>query len=176
MLGFQTILLSCATAGAVITYGACRLSGRRGEQALLIEEICEERETLRRMMAALPEQLELAKRSRLADAKPTVPHASDATRHWLSELETDLAEARGLESQLPPAEVEGGDQSVMELDLRLAEILTLSIRANRLAEKYSISPPATGADPQSEQLDLRQPEMLPQPPHALEPSLSSISP
>ena len=160
MLGFQTIVVTCVTAAAVITYGVCRLSGRRSARSELQGEICAERESLRCAMAALPEQLELAKRSRTPD--------EGATESWFSELEADLVDARALESQLPAAEVEVADQSGMELDLRLAEILTLSIRVNRLADKYSLS----SADAQ----DMEQPQMPPEPPRVLEPSLSAIAP
>ena len=178
MLGFQTILISCATAGAAITYGACRLSGRKSERAQLFHEICEERECLRRVMAALPEQLELAKRSRVASEATTDRLTSEATGRWLSELEADLADVKALESQLPPAEVDDADQSGMELDLRLVEILTLSIRANRLADKYSNSSRAdadeAGADfdhPEPDELEVPAPAS-----HALQPSLSAIAP
>jgi hypothetical protein len=171
MLGYQIILLSCATGGAVVAYGAHRVSGRRSETVELLNEICEERESLRRLMAALPEQLELAKRSKLAAAETTGRLTSEATGRWLSELEADMADAKGLESQLPPTEVDRADQSGMELDLRLAEILALSIRVNRLADKYTLSSHADDAS-----LEFDQPESLPVPPRALQPSLSAIAP
>ena len=175
MLGFQTILVSCVTAGAVIAYGTYRLSGSnrlssRNERAKLIDEICEERESLRRVMAALPEQLELAKRAGLTAADATELLTAEAAGRWLSDFESDLADATALESQLPPAEVDRADQTGMELDLRLAEILALSIRANRLAEKYRVSP---HADEAGSELDLTAPR---EPPRALRPSLSAIAP
>jgi hypothetical protein len=89
----------------------------------LHSEVDTEREALRSTVEALPELLEAAKRSRIGVVK-------------LSELETDLVEAKLLNSQLPPAGTEEMDYSGMELDIQLAEILTLSIRANRLADKY----------------------------------------
>lgn len=86
----------------------------------LHSELDNEREALRSTVEGLPELLEEAKRSRLA----------------AGELEADLAEAKLLGSQLPAAATEETDHSGMELDIQLAEILALSIRANRLADKY----------------------------------------
>ena len=169
MLGFQTILVSCATAGAVIAYGTYRLSGRN-ERAELIDEICEERESLRRLLASMPEQFELAKRTKWAPAEGADLATSEAAGQWLSEIETDLADATALESQLPPAEVDGADQTDMQLELRLAEILSLSIRANRLAEKYRLSPRANES---ASELDHFEALELP---HPLQPSLSAIAP
>ncbi len=170
MLGFQTILISCATAGAAITFGAYRLSGKRSRRTELLHEICEERECLRRVMAALPEQLEMAKRSRIAAEATMGCATSEATGRWLSELEADLKDVIALESRLPPAEVNDPDQTGMELDLRLVEILTLSIRANRLADKYSNSS-QPDADEAGAQFDLPA-----DPARVLQPSLSAIAP
>jgi hypothetical protein len=83
----------------------------------LHSEVAEEREALRSTVQGLPELLEAAKRSRPA-------------------AEEDLAEAKLLGSQLAAADTEDMGDSGMELDIQLAEILALSIRANRLADKY----------------------------------------
>jgi hypothetical protein len=85
---------------------------------------------------ALPEQLEAVKRARVAAAKIRGSSGREALQHWLGEFEVDLAEATLLGSQLPAADTEDMDHSAMELDMKLAEILALSIRANRLADKY----------------------------------------
>lgn len=102
----------------------------------LHSEVGKEREALRSTVEALPEQLEEAKRSQIAAAKIRGPSGREAMQHWLSEFDVDLAEATLLGSQLPAADTEDMDHSPMELDIRLAEILALSIRANRLADKY----------------------------------------
>jgi hypothetical protein len=122
------IPIAIATAAA-IAYFVYRISVHRSaHRALrsrhdLHNEVDNEREALRSTVEALPELLEAAKRSRIGAAK-------------LSELETDLVEARLLGSQLPAAGSEEMDYSGMELDIQLSEILALSIRANRLADKY----------------------------------------
>ena len=112
-----------AVSGAAIAYLVYRVYARRARRnnRKLHAEVCKERESLHCVVAALPEQLESARRSRMAVA---------------SEIEADLAEAKLLGSQLPAAVIDTTDRSEMELDIKLAEILALSIRANRLADRY----------------------------------------
>jgi hypothetical protein len=132
---------------AAIAYLVYRVSVHRSaHRALrhrhdLRSEVDSEREALRATVEALPELLAAAERSRMGAAK-------------LSELETDLVEAKLLESQLPAAVTEEMDYSGMELDIQLAEILALSIRANRLADKYrrAMPEPVACADA-AEELD-----------------------
>jgi hypothetical protein len=124
MPSFPSIPIPIAASGAAIAYLVYRVYAKRarGNNRKLHAEVCTEWESLRCVVAALPEQLELAMRSRAA---------------VVSEIEVDLAEAKLLGSQLPAADADSMDGSGMELDLKLAEILALSIRANRLADKYS---------------------------------------
>ena len=132
-LSFQKISILLAIAGAAIVYLAIRLYARRARRDKhLRAEVREEREALRCMIDALPEQLE-AKRSRMAGVS-----RSEATQQWLSQIEVDLAEAKLMGSQLPAVDTDDTDRSGMELDIKLAEILALSIRANRLADKYRL--------------------------------------
>ena len=127
MPSFPSIPVPIAVAGAAIAYLVYRVYARRASRnnRKLHAEVCRERESLRCVIAALPEQLESARRSRMAVA---------------GEIEADLAEAKLLGSQLPAAEVDTTDRSGMVLHIKLAEILALSIRANRLADKYSCAP------------------------------------
>jgi hypothetical protein len=145
------MVISSAAAMAYLVY---RISAHRSAQRAsrnrrdLHGEVGEELAALRCTVEALPEQLEAAKRSRLAAAKIRGQSGREAMQHWLSELEADLEEAKLLDSQLPAADTEDMDHSDMELDIKLAEILALSIRANRLADKYRRAPsePAPCAD------------------------------
>jgi hypothetical protein len=143
MLSFQNIAIPIAAAGAALGYLVFRIFVHRARRARderythkLRTEVCKEREALCSVIEALPEQLESAKRSRIAAVRTRGPSSLEATRQWLGELELDLAEAKQLESQLPAADTDGTDYPGMELDIQLAEILALSIRANRLADKY----------------------------------------
>jgi hypothetical protein len=143
MLSLHSIAIPIAIAGAALGYFVFRICLHRARRAKhelyahkLRTEVCKEREALCSVVDALPGQLEAAKRSRIAAVRTRGPSSLEATRRWLEELELDLAEAKLLESQLPPADIDGTDYSGMELDMQLAEILALSIRANRLAEKY----------------------------------------
>src|SRR5580692_712093 len=143
MLSLHSIAIPIAVAGAALGYFVFRICMHRARRARyeryidkLRTELCKEREALCSVVEALPEQLESAKRSRIAALRTRGPSSLEATRQWLGELELDLAEAKQLESQMTAADTDSTDHSGMELDLQLAEILALSIRANRLVDKY----------------------------------------
>ncbi|MHB8476998.1 MAG: hypothetical protein ACYDBZ_12020 [Steroidobacteraceae bacterium] len=143
MLSLHNIAIPIAAAAAALGYLVFRICVHHARRArherythTLRSEVCKEREALRSVVEALPEQLESAKRSRIVALRTRGPSSLEATRQWLGALELDLAEAKQLESQLPAADTDGADYSGMELDMQLAEILALSIRANRLADKY----------------------------------------
>lgn len=121
MLNFHSIPLPIALAGAALPYLVWRLYANRarGDRRELSAEIGRECASLRGVVEALPELLESARRLRVG-----------------CELEEDLAEARLLKSQLPEADADSADGAGMDLDIKLAEILALSIRANRLSDKY----------------------------------------
>jgi hypothetical protein len=128
MLSVQTITVFVATAGAVIAYVAYRRL-TKGDQRDLRVEVCEERESLRSVIEALPAQLDLAKR-----AGDESTGKSESMRQRLSELEVDLLEAKLLGLELP--DIDYADLSAGELELRLVEILAMAVRANALADKY----------------------------------------
>jgi hypothetical protein len=145
-LSFQSIPIRLAVGGAAIVYFAIRVFAKRvrRDKRHLRAEVREERDALRCMIEALPEQLESAKRAKMAVA----------TQQWLDEMEADLAEAKLMGSQLPAADTEDADHSGMDLDIKLAEILALSIRVNRIADKYGLPlteehPAGLGADAES---------------------------
>ena len=142
MLSFQGIPvpIPVAIAGAVIACLAFTryvMSARRGRRGGLCAELREERESLRCVMEALPAQLASAKRSRMAGAE-TTSLGNDALQQWIDELEADLMQVQLLDSKLPAADTDYAAQPVLELEIRLIEILALSISANRLADKYRI--------------------------------------
>jgi hypothetical protein len=146
ILSLQRISILLVVAGAAIVYIAVRVFAKRvgRDKRHLRAEVREERDALRCMIEALPEQLESAKRSRMAVA----------TQQWLDEMEADLAEAKLMGSQLPAADTEDADHSGMDLDIKLTEILALSIRAIRIADKYRLPlteehPAGLGADAES---------------------------
>jgi hypothetical protein len=144
MLSLHSIAIPIAVAGAALGYFVFRICMHRARRARherytlkLRTEVIKEREALGSVIEALPAQLESAKRSRIAAARTRGPSSLEATRQWLGEWELDLAEAKALESQLTAAaDTDSTDHSEMELDIQLAEILALSIRAIRIADKY----------------------------------------
>ena len=125
MLSVQTITVSLAVIGALSAYAGYG-KFRRSRCRDLRGEVYEERESLRSVIEALPAQLEQAKRSTAG--------GPESIRQRLSELEVDLLEAKLLGVELP--DIDYADLSAGELELRLVEVLALSIRANALADKY----------------------------------------
>jgi hypothetical protein len=128
MLSLQSMMVAAAIGGALLVYAAY---GRfkKNRSADLQSEVCEERESLRAVIESLPARMELAMQSPEGSA--------ESIRQRLSELEIDLLEAKLLGVELP--DIDYVDLSAGELELRLVEILALSMRADALAEKYGVS-------------------------------------
>lgn len=171
MLNFESITASLAIGSAVIGYLAYRLMTRdRGVD--LHGEVTNERASLRCVAERLPELMRFAKQSRIASAESQGLLGSEGMQRWFCELEIDLAEAKTFGSQVPESDIEPTDL-VMELDIRLVEILGLSIRANRLADKYRL---ALSVDEAQSTRLLEHSRSLAEPPLALKPSISLVAP
>lgn len=135
-------------AGVLIAYAVYRRSiNRRSIERRtqdLGAELRAEWESLRAAIEALPAQIELVRRSRAAPA-----HArgnTEGLQQWLGELDLDSSEVEILRSQL--STVDPGDRSLSDVDaeIKLVEILALSLRASALAEKYRASIPERETD------------------------------
>jgi hypothetical protein len=135
-------VLVAAVAGSLIAYAAYRRSAIRNAQKRtggeLRSELRAEQESLRAAIEALPAQIELAKRSRMAAA-----HAAGNTgpelQQWLCQLDLHLSELELLKSQLATDDSGHESSADMDLEIRLVEVLALSLRAEALAEKYRAS-------------------------------------
>jgi hypothetical protein len=105
-------------------------------------ELRAEEGSLRAMLEALPAQIDLAKRSRTAPA----PGNTEGLQQWLGELELDSSEVELLRSQL--STLDSGDLPLSDVDaeIKLVEVLALSLRASALAEKYRASIPERKTD------------------------------
>jgi hypothetical protein len=142
------VVLAVAVAGSLIAYGAYHRSAKRMAQRRtagdLRSELRAERESLRAAIDALAAQIELEKRSRTAAA-----HAAGNTgpelQQWLCQMDLDLSELELLKSQLSADDSDHKSISDMDVEIRLVEVLALSLRADALAEKYraAISVPET---------------------------------
>jgi hypothetical protein len=128
MLSLQSMIVAAAVAGALLAYAAYG-KFKKSRCSDLRSEVSEERASLRSVIEALPARLELAKQSPEGSA--------ESIRARLSELEVDLLEAKLLGVELP--DIDYAELSAGELELRLCEILALSMRANALAEKYGVT-------------------------------------
>ncbi len=131
---FSDSLAVVALAAAVlIAYAVYRraLNRRFTERNMhdLSAELRAEQESLRAIIEALPAQIELAKRYRRAPA-----------------LDHDTSEVELLRSQL--SAIDSGDMSLSDVDMeiKLVEVLALSLRASALAEKYGASIPERETD------------------------------
>jgi hypothetical protein len=136
-------VLAVAVAGSLVAYAAYRRSAKRTAQKRtagdLRSELRAERESLRAALEALPAQLGLAKRSRTAAAHAAGNTAPEGLQQWLRELDLDLSEVELLNSQVPAADADIQSLSDMDMEVRLVEVLALSLRASTLAEKYRAS-------------------------------------
>jgi len=151
-------VLAVAAAG-LIAYAVYRRSiNRRSIERRMHDlgaELRAERESLRAMVEALPAQIDLAKRYRRAPA-----HArgnNEGLQQWLDELDLDSSEVELLRSQL--STIDSGDMPLSDVDMeiRLVEVLALSLRASALAEKYRASIPERDTD--LRERDLRETDL-----------------
>jgi len=142
------VAVAAVAAAVLIAYAVYRRSIKRRSIERrthdLGAELRAEEGSLRAMLEALPAQIDLAKRSRTAPA-----HAQGNTeglQQWLGELELDSSEVELLRSQL--SSLDSGDLSLSDVDaeIRLVEVLALSLRASALAEKYRASIPERKTD------------------------------
>jgi hypothetical protein len=135
-------VLGVALAGSLIAYAAYRRSAKRMAQKRTADDLRSElradQESLRAEIEALPAKIESAKRSRMAAA-----HAAGNTapelQQWLCQLDLDLSELELLKSQLAADDSDHKSLSDMDVEIRLVEVLALSLRAGALEEKYRVS-------------------------------------
>lgn len=140
-------ILIVAAGGALIAYVTYRVSTRRKVEDLRTE-LRAEQELLRAAIETLPAQIESAKRSRTAAAR-AAGAGLEGLQQWFRELELDLSEVELLSSQVPAADSDYESSSDLDVDIKLVEVLALSLRVNALVEKYraSISIQETDREP-----------------------------
>jgi len=109
-------------------------------------ELHAERAALRADLAALAKQLDAAKRLLGEPDQASGALPSEGLQPRRSELQSDYEEAALLESQAPLADTDFAGLSDMALEIRLVEILALSLRVNALSEKYPAARPFEEAD------------------------------
>jgi hypothetical protein len=137
-------VIAVVVAGALITYSAYRRSAKRTAQNRTASDVRSElradQESLRAAIEALPAQIDLARRSRTAAAHAAANTGPEGLQQWLRQLELDLSETELLRTQLSAVEADDHRAlSDMEVDIKLVEVLALSLRASTLADKYRAS-------------------------------------
>ena len=137
-------VIAVAVAGALITYSVYRRSAKRTAQNRTTSDVRSElradQESLRAAIEALPAQIDLARRSRTAAAHAAANTGPEGLQQWLCQLELDLSETELLRTQLSAVEADDHKAlSDMEVDIKLVEVLALSLRASTLADKYRAS-------------------------------------
>ena len=145
LLNMPTVL-AAGFAGILMVYAVYRRFTKRTAHDLR-SEVRAEQEAVRATIEALPAQIDRAKRSLAADA--TGNTGAEGLQQGLSELDLDLSEAELLRSQLSAAESEHKVLSDMEVEIKLVEVLGLSLRASTLADKYRASVAVQEADAES---------------------------
>jgi hypothetical protein len=132
-------VLALAVAGALVGYAAYRRSAKRTAQKRsagdLRSELCAERESLRAVIEALPAKIDLAKQSRMAAALGAGNIGPDESQR-LGEIDLDLSEAARLRAQLSAVDIDYESLSDMDVEVKLVEVLALSLRAGALTDKY----------------------------------------
>jgi hypothetical protein len=152
-------IIAAAVTGALLAYAAYRGSTKRKAQkwsALdLRAELRAEQESLRAAIEALPAQIDLARRSRAATAHATANTGPEGLQQWLHELDLDSSEAELLRSQLSEAESDHKALSDMDAEIKLVEVLALSLRASTLADKYRTSSGTVADDAEAPLQEIR---------------------
>jgi hypothetical protein len=150
ILPIMPAVLAVAAVGALIAYTGYRRSTRRKKHDMRTE-LRDEQASLRAAVEALPAQIDLAKRSRKSAADAEGNTATEGLHEWLGQLDLDLSEAELLRSQLSAADADKS-LSDMDVEVKLVEVLAMSLRASALAEKYraSISVHETDRDSRTE--------------------------
>jgi hypothetical protein len=87
------------------------------------------------MIEALSARIDLAKQSRMAAAFRAGNLGPDESQQ-LDEMDLDLSEAARLRSQLSAADTDYESISDMDVEVKLVEVLALSLRAGALTDKY----------------------------------------
>jgi hypothetical protein len=136
MPSLSSIPVVVAVAGALIAYATYRRSKRHTVHDLR-SEVRAEQKSLRATAEALPAQVELAKRSFATAADAT--GNTEGLQQRLRELDLDLSEAERLRSQSAAADSDYDELSDMAVEIKLVEVLALSLRASMLADKYRTS-------------------------------------
>lgn len=146
-------VLAVAAIGALIAYTGYRRSTGRSKHDMR-RDLLDELASLRAAVEALPALIDLAKRSRKAAAHAEGNTATEGLHQWLGQLDLDLREAELLRSQLSAADADK-TLSDMEVEVKLVEVLAMSLRASTLADKYraSISVHETDRDSLTEEAD-----------------------
>ena len=137
-------VIAVAVAGGLIAYSAYRRSAKLTAQnqtaSDVRSELRAEQESLRAAIEALHAQIDLARRSRTAAAHAAAHTGPAGLQQWLCQLELDLAETELLRTQLSAVDADDHKAlSDMEVDIKLVEVLALSLRASTLADKYRAS-------------------------------------
>ena len=151
ILPIMPAVLVVAAVGALIAYTGYRRSTRHKKHDMRTE-LRDEQASLRAALEALPAQIDLAKRSRKSAADAEGNTATEGLHEWLGQLDLDLSEAELLRSQLSAADADKSSLSDMDMEVKLVEVLAMSLRASALAEKYraSISVHETDRDSRTE--------------------------
>jgi hypothetical protein len=171
ILPIMPAVLAVAAVGALIAYTGYRRSTRRKKHDMRTE-LRDEQASLRAAVEALPAQIDLAKRSRKSAADAEGNTATEGLHEWLGQLDLDLSEAELLRSQLSAADADKS-LSDMDVEVKLVEVLAMSLRVSMLAEKYraSISVHETDRDSRTEDAEAQIQEA---PQHSLGKSGSSV--
>jgi hypothetical protein len=127
-------VLAFAAAGALISFAAYRRAAKR--RALDVRaELRAEQQLLCTTIESLRTKIDMAKQSWSSgvDAAST---GTGGLPQWLHELDFDLSELQLSTFQLPAGDSDYESLSDMDVDIKLVDVLALSLRVNTLADRY----------------------------------------
>jgi hypothetical protein len=144
MSNLQSILVT-VIAGIAIAYLAYRRFPK-DKRADTRSELRTQQESFRAAAESLAATLDMARRTRTAAAEEAGHCRSEALQRFFDEWDADWLEANQLALQVPAADTDYGALSDTDVDIRLLEILALSLRAHSLVDKYRASSAAADED------------------------------
>jgi hypothetical protein len=137
-IAFQSISILISIGGAIVGIIAYRRSGSMKALDLRIE-LQKQLQIVRRLIDGLPMLIIEAHRSRANVLSTGRGGGSGALLAWKTQADIDVGAAKGLALELPPEDAEFSNCPVGDLEKKLLDIHSLSLRANAIAGRYRSS-------------------------------------
>jgi hypothetical protein len=129
-----SVVVAFAAAGALISFAAYRRAAKRKANHVRAE-LRAEQQLLCAAIESLRTTIDMAKQSWSAGADAAITGTGELPQ-WLQELDFELSELELSRSQLPAGDSDSEPLSDIDVDIKLVDVLALSLRVNTLADQY----------------------------------------